>query len=90
MQKFTRRPTTVGEILKEEFLKPLNMTQSKLAEEIGIHRNTIGRIINGTANLSIDNAVKLADFFGNSSVFWLNIQFEVSKWDAKQREIARS
>ncbi len=65
-----------GEILKEEFLIPMNLSASKLAKEIGVHPSTISKIINGSNSISIETAIRLSQYFGNSVVFWMKLQYE--------------
>ena len=65
---------TPGEILDEEFLKPLNLTQNYLARAIQVPRSRISRIIAGKCAITADTAMRLAEFFGNSAQFWLNLQ----------------
>ncbi len=65
---------TPGEILNEEFLKPLNLTQNHLAQAIQVPRSRVSRIIAGKCAITADTAMRLAEFFGNSAQFWLNLQ----------------
>lgn len=65
---------TPGEILREEFLVPLNMKQKTLAEAIGIPATRVSEIIKGTRRISADTALRLSIFFGNSSQYWINLQ----------------
>lgn len=67
-------PVTVGEILVEEFLKPLNMSNDELAEAMGICRQDIEDIIYGRRHLRDDEARLLADIFGTDEDFWWNLQ----------------
>lgn len=77
-----RKPVTVGEMLKVEFLKPRSITNSALAEAMGVHRNTISNIINGKTTLTSELATKLAVALGNTPEFWLNIQHAVDVWES--------
>lgn len=70
----TRKPTSPGEILREEFLVPLGLTQKQLAEHIGCDLKVINRIINGRTSVTAEMALKLGATFGNSPEFWLNAQ----------------
>ncbi|OUY61474.1 addiction module antidote protein, HigA family, partial [Klebsiella pneumoniae] len=70
----TAGPVTVGEILTEEFLKPLNMSGDELAEAMGISRQDVKDIICGMRRLSGDEARVLADIFGTDEDFWNNLQ----------------
>ena len=63
-----------GEILNEEFLKPLAITQYRLATDIGVPRRRINEIVHGDRAVSADTALRLARYFGTSAEFWLNLQ----------------
>jgi addiction module HigA family antidote len=65
-----------GEILEEEFLKPLNITAYKLAKDIKISATRVSEILHGKRKISIDTALRLAKYFGNSVDFWVGIQNE--------------
>ena len=67
-------PVHPGEILSEEFLKPLGITQYRLAERIHVPRRRINEIVLGQRSISADTALRLARFFGTSDRFWLNLQ----------------
>ncbi|EHG7581291.1 HigA family addiction module antitoxin [Citrobacter sedlakii] len=70
----TAGPVTVGEILTEEFLKPLNMSHDALGEAMGISRQDVENIICGMRRLRDDEARVLADIFGTDEDFWSNLQ----------------
>ncbi len=63
-----------GEILLEEFLKPMGITPYRLSKETGIHQTRIGEIIKGKRSISVATALRFARFFGNSPEFWVNLQ----------------
>ena len=63
-----------GEILMEEFLLPLKISQYRLAKDIGVSPRRINEIIHGDRAISADTALRLAKFFNNSAQFWLNLQ----------------
>ena len=63
-----------GEFLFEKFLKPLNISQSKLARDLNISTNRISEIIHGKRRVTADTALRLAAYFGNSASFWLGLQ----------------
>ena len=69
-----RASTHPGEMLKEEFLKPLEISQNALALKIRVPATRIGEIIHGKRSITPDTALRLARFFGNSPEFWLNLQ----------------
>jgi addiction module HigA family antidote len=70
----TRKPTTPGEILNEEFLNPLRMTQKQLADHLGCDVKVVNRIVNGRTAVTAEMALKLAASFRTSPEFWLNAQ----------------
>jgi addiction module HigA family antidote len=74
MLNLKRKPTHPGEILNEEFLKPLEISQTELAEALGTTFRTINEIVNGKRNLSSEMAVKFAKYFGTSPELWFNLQ----------------
>ena len=63
-----------GEILLEEFLKPLGVTQYRLAKEIGVPQRRIGEIVAGKRAITADTAARLGVYFGIEAEFWLNLQ----------------
>lgn len=65
---------TPGEILLEEFLKPLGITQYRVAKEIGVPQRRIGEIVAGKRAITADTAARLGVFFGMEAEFWLNLQ----------------
>ena len=67
-------PVHPGEILLEEFLKPLNLSQNRLALGIGVPARRINEIVHGKRSVSADTALRLARFFGVSAEFWLGLQ----------------
>jgi len=69
-----RKPATVGEILTEEFMQPLAMTQEALAEAMGVERNDVNEYCNDRRRVTAATARILARVFGNSPEFWLNVQ----------------
>ena len=81
MRVTKRKPSSVGSILKEEFLEPLNITNGALADAMHVHRNTVSAIINGK-DIHAAQAVRLAGALGTSPEFWLNLQHSVDLWNA--------
>jgi addiction module HigA family antidote len=69
-----RPPTPPGEMLREEFLEPLNISQYALAKAIGVSPRRINEIIHGKRGITADTALRLARFFGMTAQFWLNLQ----------------
>lgn len=69
-----RKPTTPGEILRQEFLIPLGMTQKHLADHLGCDVKVVNRIVNGRSSVTAEMALKLAASFRTTPEFWLNAQ----------------
>lgn len=65
-----------GEILMEEFLKPMGITQYRLAKEIGVPQRRIGEIVAGTRGITADTGLRLSRFFGMSEGFWIGLQLD--------------
>jgi addiction module HigA family antidote len=72
--KKTLHPVHPGEVLSEEFLKPMNLSQNRLALNIGVPARRINEIVLGKRGVSADTALRLARFFGTSAEFWLGLQ----------------
>ena len=70
----TMPPIHPGEILAEEYLSPLGVTQHRLAVAIGVPPRRINEIVHGKRRISADTALRLARFFGTSERFWMNLQ----------------
>jgi addiction module HigA family antidote len=68
------RPVTPGELLMEEFLKPIGITQYRLAKEIGVPQRRIGEIVAGKRAITADTDLRLSHFFGLSDGYWLRAQ----------------
>jgi len=67
-------PVHPGEILAEEFLEPLGVSQYRLAKDTSVPARRINEIVNGERAISADTALRLAKYFGTSDLFWLNLQ----------------
>jgi addiction module HigA family antidote len=74
MTKKTLPPIHPGEILREEFLLPLGISQYRLAKEIGVSPRRINEIVHGKRAISADTALRLSRYFGMSERFWINLQ----------------
>ena len=72
-----------GEILLEEFLKPMNISQNKLANAIGVPPRRINEIVLGKRTITADTALRLAKVFGNSVQFWMGLQDEFEVREAR-------
>lgn len=69
-----RPPTSPGEMLREEFLEPMGLTQQQLADGIGVSYQRVNELINGKRGITPSTALRLAKYFGTSPDFWLNMQ----------------
>jgi len=67
-------PIHPGEVLLEEFIKPMNLSQNRLAIDIGVDARRINEIVLGKRSITADTALRLGRFFGNSPQFWLGLQ----------------
>ena len=84
------RNITPGEILLEEFLIPLNISQYRLAKELEIPQTRISEIVKGNRRISADTAIRLSIFFGNSPKFWLGLQDDYDLEKAKETLVTNS
>ena len=78
----TRKPASVGEILVEEFLEPMELTQGTLAEAMGVPRKHVNELCNDRRTVTARTALILARVYGNSPDFWLNVQRRTDLWEA--------
>ena len=76
MSKMKMAPVHPGEILNEEFLKPMELSQNALARGLGVPPRRINEIVQGKRRLTADTALRLARFFGMSAEFWLGLQMD--------------
>ena len=81
-----RAPTHPGEMLNEEFLKPMGLTQRTLADAIHVPYQRINEIVNGKRGITPGTALRLAKYFGMSADFWLNVQLRWDLYYAQQAE----
>lgn len=86
----TRKISSIhpGEILQEEFLKPMGITAYRLSKETNIDQTRTSEIIKGKRSISVDTALRFAKFFGNSPEFWINLQnhFDIEEKKAKMEK----
>ena len=78
-------PIHPGEILSEEFLKPLNVTQYRLAKSIGVDPRRIHAIVHGERAITAETALLFSRFFGNSARFWIGLQNQYDLETAEER-----
>ena len=81
-----RTPTHPGEMLLEEFLKPLGITQQELAQAIRVPYQRVNEIVNGRRGVTPSTALRLARYFGVTADFWLNVQLRWDLYQALQKE----
>ncbi len=81
-----RAPTHPGEMLRKEFLEPLNMTQRELAEHMGVHLPRVNELINGKRSVSPQTAAMLARIFDTSERFWLNLQSAYDLYELRESD----
>ena len=74
---------TVSEILKEEFMKPLNISAYKLAHDINVPVSRIQDILHGRRSITVDTSLRLGKYFGVSETYFLNIQIDIDLRNAK-------
>ena len=84
MFNMKRKPTAPGEILQEEYLSPLGLTQQELADHIGQDVKVINRLINGRTRVTAPLALKLAASLNTTPEFWLNAQKAVDIYEASK------
>lgn len=81
-----RQPTHPGEMLREEFLIPMNLTQKDLADAIQVPYQRINEIVAGKRGVTPSTALRLAKFFGMSADFWMNLQVKFDLFSAQKKE----
>ena len=84
MKNMQRKPTTPGEILREEFLKPMKLTQRMLADHIGCDIKVINRIVNDRSSVTAEIALRLGAALQTSPDFWLNAQKALDIYSASR------
>jgi antitoxin HigA-1 len=84
-----RPPTHPGEMLLEEFLKPLALTQRELAEHLGVSYPRVNELIHGKRGVTPDTALRLEQLFGMEAQFWLNLQMVWDLYQASRSPEAR-
>ncbi len=84
MAKRDFKPIHPGEILLEEFLRPMEISQYRIAKDISVSQRRIGEIVQGKRSITADTALRLGRYFGMEAQFWLNLQ---SRYDLKRTEV---
>jgi addiction module HigA family antidote len=83
------QPAHPGEILREDVLSAIKMPLSRIASHLGVSRQTLYDIINEKRGVTADIAARLGRAFGNSALFWLNLQSQHDAWLAERKEAIR-
>jgi len=78
-------PVAPGEVLLEEFLRPLGISQTDAARRLGMSLNRLNEIVNGKRGVTADTALRLSDMLGTSPQFWLNLQMNLDLFEAQRR-----
>jgi addiction module HigA family antidote len=78
-------PITPGDVLLEEFLKPMEITQNQLAKDINVPANRVSQIVHGKREITADTALRLGKYFGIEPEFWLNLQVRYNMKIAKSK-----
>ena len=83
MDKVKRKPTHPGTILKEDYLVPLKISVTEMADKLGVSRKTLSRILNEKSSITPDMALRLARAFDTTPKLWLNLQQNIDLWNAE-------
>ena len=86
MAKRIRKPTTVGEMLQEEFLTPLGLTQKEFADHLDLDIKTINRLINGKTSLNPVLALKISSALGTTPEFWMGLKNANDLWELRNSD----
>lgn len=81
-----RRPTHPGEMLLEEFLEPMELTQRELADAISVPYQRVNEIVNGRRGVTPSTALRLSKYFETSTDFWMNLQLRWDLYHAREAE----
>ncbi len=85
MIEMKRKPTSPGEILSEEFLKPMGLTQKQFADHLGCDVKVINRIVNEKTSVTAEMAIKIGAALNTSPDFWINAQRAIDLFDASKK-----
>jgi addiction module HigA family antidote len=80
-----RRPTHPGEILREDVLPALRMTQTEFAHRLGVSRLTVSEILHEKRPVSVDMAIRIGKLLGNGAALWLRLQLTLDVWELEQK-----
>ncbi len=84
-----RPPTTPGEIIQEEFLVPLGISQAELARRMGVPTNRVSQLVSGKRSLTAETALRLEAVLGIDATTWMNLQAACDIWQARKAKPAR-
>lgn len=84
-----RRPIRPGEVLREDYIEPLGMTQGALADALEVDRSTINEIVNGRRAVTPEMALRLAHALRTTPQYWINLQAAVDLYDAQHSPLAK-
>lgn len=82
-----RKPTHPGAILREDVLPSLNITQTELADRLGVSRRSVSQILHEHRPLTPDMAIRLAHFLGTTPESWLNMQQALDVWELERKNV---
>ncbi|MDA1257851.1 MAG: HigA family addiction module antitoxin [Chloroflexi bacterium] len=82
-------PIHPGEILMEEFMKPLGISQNQLGNDLGVSPRRVNEIVHAKRSITADTALRLSRYFGNSASFWLGLQMDFDLDSAKDASAMR-
>lgn len=85
MRSKNRKPTHPGAILREDVLPSLNITQTELADRLGVSRRSVSQILHEHRPLTPDMAIRLAHFLGTTPESWLNMQQALDVWELERK-----
>jgi len=83
MRKMERKPTHPGNIIREDYLKPLSLTVTEIAEVLGVSRKTMSKILNERGAITPDMALRLSRAFDTTPDLWLNLQTNYDLWQVE-------
>jgi addiction module HigA family antidote len=81
-----RKPTHPGEVLYEDVMKPLGLTVTGAARQLGVSRKTLSELVNRRAGMSAEMALRVAKATNTTAESWLNMQLKLDLWEARRRE----
>ena len=84
MSEYFELPT-IGDILREEFLEPLEITPYRLAKDLGVSTSSILDLVHGRRKVTVEMSLRLSKYFGTTSKFWLNMQNELDLREAQKK-----